>query len=128
MAFVSCSLNNCLQVGRLWQEQHRSDADLLLPQSHDHDSCCTITADISSSYLIKVVSAKLFHHKVTLFPCNEYFVKACLETTVNTLFLTELTVYSLICLSTCIHGLLSYPVGYIDILLLFRCKKIFFSD
>ena len=83
LAFVSCFLNGYIQVGRLWQEQHRSDADFLLPQSHDRDCCCTITADVSSSCLIKVVSAKLFHHKVTLFPCNEYFVKGCLETMVT---------------------------------------------
>ena len=71
-----------------------------------HGCCCTITADISSSCLIKVVSAKLFRHKVTLFPCNEYFVKGCLETMVSTLFLTELTVCSFVylhALMDCCH-------------------------
>lgn len=100
------------------------------PRSHDHDCHCTITAGISSSCLIEVVSAKLFHHKVTLFPCSEYFVKGCLETKVNTLFLTELTVYSFICLSACTHGLLSYPVGY-NLLIsfyYFDVKKWFFPD
>ena len=98
------------------------------PQSHGHGCHCTIIAGIRSSCLIEVVSAKLFHHKVTLFPCSEYFVKGCLETKVNTLFLTELTVYSFICLSSCPRGLLSYPVGY-NLLIsfyYFDVKKCFF--
>lgn len=45
------------------------------------------------------------------------------------LFLTELTVYSLICLSACTHGLLSYPVGC-NLWISFYCfdvKKFFFQ-
>lgn len=59
-----------IQIMHLWQEYQRSDAMFLplYPIRQHRILICPITEDTHSDSLIKMLSARLLHYKVTLFP------------------------------------------------------------
>lgn len=51
-----------IQVMNFWQEYHRSNAEFIA------SIICPITSDVDFDHLVKVVSARFLHCKVTILP------------------------------------------------------------